>query len=98
PWRHLFSTIWIEAGIAALAAPFVFSLLDGGRRGGGLGGGSAPLPPRPPGGRIFPWAHLPSRPRALAQHPTDFLAVSSSRSRSWPRRSSFWSRGCGSSR
>jgi rod shape-determining protein MreD len=36
PWRHLFSTIWIEAGIAALATPFVFSLLDGGRRVGGL--------------------------------------------------------------
>jgi hypothetical protein len=36
PWRHLFSTVWIEAGIAALATPFVFSLLDSGRRVGGL--------------------------------------------------------------
>jgi cell shape-determining protein MreD len=36
PWRHLFSTAWIEAGIAALATPFVFSLLDSGRRVGGL--------------------------------------------------------------
>lgn len=36
PWRHLFSTAWIEAGIAALATPFIFSLLDSGRRVGGL--------------------------------------------------------------
>jgi rod shape-determining protein MreD len=36
PWRHLFATAWIEAGIAALATPFVFSVLDGGRRVGGI--------------------------------------------------------------
>jgi rod shape-determining protein MreD len=36
PWRHLFSTAWIEAGIAALATPFIFILLDSGRRVGGL--------------------------------------------------------------
>lgn len=32
PWHQLVSTIWVEAAIAALVSPFVFSLLDGGRR------------------------------------------------------------------
>jgi rod shape-determining protein MreD len=36
PWHHLFSTAWIEATIAALLSPLVFSLLDGGRRLWGL--------------------------------------------------------------
>jgi rod shape-determining protein MreD len=36
PWNHLFSTVWIEAAIAALFSPFVFSLLDAGRRMWGL--------------------------------------------------------------
>ncbi len=36
PWPHLFSTIWIEAGIAALFTPFIFSMLDSGRRLWGL--------------------------------------------------------------
>jgi len=31
-WSHLFSTVWIEATIAALFSPVIFSLLDGGRR------------------------------------------------------------------
>ena len=32
PWPRLFGTMWIEAGIAALFAPFIFSMLDSGRR------------------------------------------------------------------
>ena len=32
PWRNLFSTVWIEAAFAAVLCPFIFSLLDGGRR------------------------------------------------------------------
>lgn len=32
PWGQFFSTVWIEAGLAALFAPLVFSLLDRGRR------------------------------------------------------------------
>ncbi len=36
PWHQLFSSAWVEAGIAALFSPFVFSLLDGGRRLWGL--------------------------------------------------------------
>jgi cell shape-determining protein MreD len=36
PWHHFFSTAWIEAVVAALFSPFVFSLLDGGRRMWGL--------------------------------------------------------------
>jgi len=32
PWTRLFSTIWFEAAIAAMFTPFVFSILDGGRR------------------------------------------------------------------
>jgi cell shape-determining protein MreD len=36
PWGHLFSTAWLEAAIAAVLTPFVFSLLDGGRRVWGL--------------------------------------------------------------
>ena len=36
PWGHLFSTAWLEAGVAAVLTPFVFSLLDRGRRMRGL--------------------------------------------------------------
>ncbi|MBI2962424.1 MAG: rod shape-determining protein MreD [Deltaproteobacteria bacterium] len=36
PWHQLFSSAWVEAAIAALFSPFVFSLLDGGRRLWGL--------------------------------------------------------------
>jgi len=36
PWGHLFSTVWFEAAIAAMFTPFVFSILDGGRRVWGL--------------------------------------------------------------
>lgn len=36
PWHHFVSTAWIEAVVAALFSPFVFSLLDGGRRMWGL--------------------------------------------------------------
>jgi len=36
PWRHLVSTVWIEAALAAAFSPFVFSVLDGGRRVWGL--------------------------------------------------------------
>lgn len=36
PWHQLFSGAWVEAAIAALVSPFVFSLLDGGRRMWGL--------------------------------------------------------------
>jgi rod shape-determining protein MreD len=36
PWANLFSTIWIEAAIAAMLTPFVFTLLDSGRRVWGL--------------------------------------------------------------
>jgi rod shape-determining protein MreD len=36
PWPHLFSTIWIEAAIAAVFTPFIFSMLDNGRRLWGL--------------------------------------------------------------
>jgi rod shape-determining protein MreD len=36
PWSYLFSTVWIEAAIAAVLTPFVFSLLDSGRRMWGL--------------------------------------------------------------
>ena len=32
PWSHLFTTVWFEAAIAAMFTPFVFSVLDGGRR------------------------------------------------------------------
>jgi rod shape-determining protein MreD len=32
PWGNLVSTAWVEAGVAALLSPFVFSMLDGGRR------------------------------------------------------------------
>jgi rod shape-determining protein MreD len=32
PWPHLFATMWIEAAIAAVFAPFIFSMLDSGRR------------------------------------------------------------------
>ena len=53
PWRHLFSTIWIEAGIAALATPFVFALLDGGRRVGAAGCAARLFRPALAGGRIL---------------------------------------------
>jgi cell shape-determining protein MreD len=36
PWHRLFSTVWIEAGLAAAFSPFVFSALDSGRRVWGL--------------------------------------------------------------
>lgn len=36
PWAHLFGTVWIESAIAAFFTPFVFSMLDGGRRLWGL--------------------------------------------------------------
>lgn len=36
PWRQLLSTIWVDAILAAFFAPFVFALLDGGRRASGI--------------------------------------------------------------
>jgi rod shape-determining protein MreD len=36
PWHQLVSTVWVEAAIAAICSPIVFSLLDGGRRLWGL--------------------------------------------------------------
>ena len=36
PWSHLFTTVWFEAAIAAMFTPFVFSVLDGGRRAWGI--------------------------------------------------------------
>ena len=36
PWGHLFSALWFEAATAAVMAPFIFSLLDRGRRFWGL--------------------------------------------------------------
>jgi rod shape-determining protein MreD len=36
PWHRLFSTVWIEATLAAAFSPLVFSALDGGRRVWGL--------------------------------------------------------------
>jgi rod shape-determining protein MreD len=36
PWHRLFSTVWLEAALAAAFSPFVFSVLDSGRRVWGL--------------------------------------------------------------
>ena len=36
PWRQFFGYVWIEALVAALLAPLVFRVLDGGRRQWGL--------------------------------------------------------------
>jgi rod shape-determining protein MreD len=36
PWHRLVSTVWIEAAVAAAFSPFIFLLLDGGRRAWGL--------------------------------------------------------------
>ena len=36
PWQHLFTTAWVEAAIAAVFTPFIFTMLDSGRRLWGL--------------------------------------------------------------